>query len=208
MGKSDSRQDKNNPAHSAPSVPGGAPEASSAGKSLPAAKRSQRWLAMPQVWALAAMLLLAMMGMGIASAYQERGWLAWSFIVIIYGGISLWLDSKRAKSAGQPFWPRASRHIAHWLGIFIALKILFVVEQLEFISTVVVGDVALLLMGLTCYFAGVYLNGLFFVVALFLGVMAYVDAYFTEHLWLIMTFMAFVSIAAVGLVHARSASKG
>ena len=71
----------------------------------------------------------------------------------------------------------------------------------------VVGDVALLLMGLTCYLAGVYLNGLFFIVALFLGVMAYVDAYFTEHMWLILTFVAFASIATVGLVLARSTSK-
>lgn len=200
MWKSRSRQDIKNPAYSAHIVPGKPAETGTEG--------SRRWLAMPQVWLLAAMLLLAMAGMGIASAYEEYGWLAWSFIVILYGGFSLWLGSKRAKSSGQPFWPMASRHIAHWLGLFVALKILFVVEHMGFIDKVVIGDVALLLMGLTCYFAGMYLNGLFFIVALFLGVMACVDAYFTEHVWLIMTFVAFASTATVGLVLARSASKG
>ncbi len=187
MWKSRSRQDVKSPVDLAPSVPG---EFS------------------PQVWSLAVMLLLAMAGMAISSAYEEYGWLSWSFIVIVYGGLSLWLGSKRARSTGQPFWSMASRHIAHWLGLFVALKILFAVERLEFIDKIVVGDVALLLMGLTCYFAGVYLNGLFFIVALFLGVMAYVDAYFTEHMWLILAFVAFVSTATVGLVLARSAPKG
>ena len=113
MWKSRSRQDVRSPTESAPSVPG---QSSGAAGILPTQViKNPTVPAIPQVWSLATMLLLAMAGIAIASAYEENGWLAWSFIVIIYGSLSLWLDSKRAKQYGQPFWPMASRHIAHWL---------------------------------------------------------------------------------------------
>jgi hypothetical protein len=165
------------------------------------------WLK-PKVWLLALMLILAMIGMGIAqAAHANRGYLVWSLIVIIYGGISLWLGWRHTKAAGKPFWPAASQHLAHWLGLFLFLKVLFVLERLGFVNQVVVGDIDLLILGLGCYFAGVYLEAIFFVVALFLAAMAYVVAYFTENIWLILIFLALTVIIVVGVVHHISWSR-
>lgn len=203
MWKSRFSQDLNSksaPAHLVPSRSGESSGTGTTGNSPLGVRGLPGWLK-PKVWLLALMLVLAMIGMGIAQAYANRGYLVWSLIVIIYGGISLWLGWRHARAAGKPFWPAAGLHLAHWLGLFLFLKVLFVLELLGFIDKIVVGDVDLLLLGISCYFAGVHLEAIFLVVALFLAAMAYVDAYFTENVWLILTFLALAAVIVVGVVH-------
>ncbi len=160
----------------------------------------QKWLHVPELWMLAAMLILAMVGMGVAQAFEKRGWLVWSFIAIAYGGISLWFGWRRVAATGESFWPEASRHIFHWLGLFLGLKVMFALEAMGFLDRIVVSDVALLMLALTCYFAGLHLQWMFFIVALFVGVMAYLNASFIEDSWLGTAFTAVLAVGVIGLL--------
>jgi hypothetical protein len=165
-------------------------------------------LHVPELWLLSVMLLLAMMGMGVAQAFERRGWLVWSFITIAYGGISLWLAWRQVVSTGESFWPEASQHIFHWLGLFLGLKVMFALEAMGFLDRIVVSDVALLMLALTCYFAGVHLHWLFLIVALFAGLMAYLNASFTENMWLSTAFVAVLAVGVAGLLLKSRKSPG
>ena len=213
MWKSRFSQDLNSksaPAHLVPSRSSESSGAGTAGNSPLGTRGLPRWLK-PKVWLLAFMLVLALIGMGIAQAYANRGYLVWSLIVIIYGGISLWLGWRHAKAAGKPFWPAASLHLAHWFGLFLFLKVLFVLELLGFVNQIVVGNIDLLMLGLGCYFAGIHLEAIFLGVSLFLAAMVYVDAYLTENVWLILTliltFLALAAVIAVEVLHRSMKSK-
>lgn len=134
---------------------------------------------------LAVMIGLALAGMAVSSAYSTAGKWMWSGIVLIFGGICLYLSVANARAAKTPVLPVVVKNCLHWFGLFAVLKILLVLVGMEFVNEITAANMGILFIALTCYFAGVHFDWIFYLVAILLADIAYVNAYVTERLWLI-----------------------
>lgn len=175
----------------------------------PAAPAQQSWMSslglnrplLPQILLLAVLLGLAMLGMAIASRYEEKGWRAWLGIVVLYGLISIGLAWRHAKERKLPIWKMVIQQLLHWAGLAICLKVVFVLDEMGSIDRVVVGNFTILLLALSCFYAGLHFDWLFLVVALFLIEIAYLNGLASENMWIFMiiTFIVLVGGSAVAL---------
>lgn len=172
----------------------------SAASNVTPRKHILRRLLHPYVLYLAALLTLALIGMGVASSDGRQGRTTWLAITAGYAIVGILLGWHRSRETKEHVALLVVRSVVHWSGLLITLLVLFGIERLEFIPREDVADVMLLLLGMASFFAGVHLHWLYFVAAAFLGVMAYVDAYFTENIWIIGCMLAVFSVAAVGVL--------
>jgi hypothetical protein len=133
------------------------------------------------------MLVLALIGMGVTESREDGGWEYWIFLVLIYGLVSVVLAWRRAKRKGESAWRMIHKHVLHWIGALITLKILFLLEKTDIMSREAVSDVSVIILALSCYLAGVHLQWMFLLLGIFVGIMAITLAYTEQYIiWLIM----------------------
>jgi hypothetical protein len=154
----------------------------------------------PYVLYLAILLVLAMVGMGVATSDGRQGRVTWLVITAGYAVVGVLLGWHKSRQSKEHVATLIGRCILHWSGLLFTLIVLYAIERLAFIPREGVADVMLLLLGMASFFAGLHLHWLFFVAAAFLGIMAYVDAYFSENIWIIGCTLAVFSVAAVGIL--------
>lgn len=160
----------------------------------------QRALSLPQPWFLVVMLGLALAGMAVASAYEEKGRNTWIAIAVGYAAVGVAIGWPGARARRESVLALIARNIGHWAATAAGLAVLFAMERQEFIQKNETAAVAVLMLSLSCFLAGVHLNWLFFVAAVLLALLAYLDVRITEQLWLIVfTGIAFLA-AAVGFL--------
>jgi hypothetical protein len=77
------------------------------------------------------------------------------------------------------------RQAVHWLGLLIALWLLFYLYRIGFVEAEGAGVFAVLLLVLTTWHAGAHFDPVFIVISLALGVVAYVNAFVERYMILI-----------------------
>lgn len=154
----------------------------------------------PYVLYVAVLLVLAMVGMGVASSDGHQGRITWLVITAGYAVVGILLGWHKSRQSKEHVVTLIGRCILHWSGLLFTLVVLYAIERLSFIPREGVADVMLLLLGMASFFAGIHLHWLFFVAAAFLGIMAYVNAFFSENIWIIGCALALFCVAAVGIL--------
>ena len=165
-----------------------------------AAPREEGVVTLTRVGLVVLMLVIAMVGLAIAQAYANAGWVVWMVVVVIYALIGMWLSWKHAPAAHKPRFAQLRAHIYHWFGLLVMIKVLFILEQLEYVKGTTVSDMALMMLALTCYLAGIHLEPIMVVVGIFLAVMAFVAAYFNQYILIIMVPAGVVAVFVVSLL--------
>ncbi len=140
-----------------------------------------------QLIVFCALLILALIGMGVTESRQDGGWEYWIFLVVIYGLTSIVLTWRQAKHRGEPVWRMIREQVFHWVGVLITLKVLFLLERTDVMSREAISDVSVIILALACYLAGVHFQWIFLIVGIFVGIMAIALAYTEQYVvWLIM----------------------
>ncbi len=136
----------------------------------------------------AVMALLAMLGVGLSTAAGPRSGTAyvyWVCLVPLYGSLCVWSAYTRS-GGGQGFrMAMAWRQVWHWLGVGIALGLDYMIRGTGEESGMGAGMVALLVLALGCYLAGVHVEWPFIVVGALLSLTLVVVAEAEQYLWLI-----------------------
>jgi hypothetical protein len=114
------------------------------------------------------MLLLALLGVGLATTERSVARTYWITLVPVYG-LACVITAWRRAGPGSRFDTHAViRQVFHWLGIGVALALDFSIRGSGEETGAAAGLNALLLLALGCYLAGVHLDWLFVVVGMLL----------------------------------------
>jgi hypothetical protein len=159
-------------------------------------------------WKLAAavalcMVVLALLGVGLATTRPLLARNYWVALVPVYGLLCAYTAWRRSKGGER----LVLRQALHWLGIAGAVALDFYVRGTGVESQVATGLDALMLLALGCYLAGVHLDWSFVGVGLLLTLTLVVVAKANQYLWLLFVAGVLVLGAAAGVRWMRSRSE-
>lgn len=127
------------------------------------------------------MVVLALLGVGLATADVGFARDYWMALVPVYGLLCIFTAWKRARPGEQ----LVLRQLLHWAGIAGAVALDFSIRNTG-LETQVSGLNALLLLALGCFLAGVHLDWLFVPVGLLLTLTLFLVAKADQYLWLLL----------------------
>jgi hypothetical protein len=130
------------------------------------------------------MTLLALLGVGLATASKEVAPVYWISLVPIFGVLCMgtaWARTRHSGGGGIA----VTRQLLHWLGIGVALALEFLVRRSGEESSTAAGQNALLVLALGCYLAGVHLEWMFVIVGVLLTITLVIVSQAEQYVWLI-----------------------
>lgn len=142
------------------------------------------------------LLVLALVGMAVMQANEDRSWEVWMVLVAIYGIVCTLQTRQRLRLEGQPVRHMIRKQILHWGALLVAMQVLVFLERTDIIDRDAAADGSLLLLALACFLAGVHFEWMFIVIGIVLAVMVIVVAKTEQfEMWLI---MGAIALAAAG----------
>lgn len=148
-----------------------------------------------RAWIFFAMLVFALVGMGLTMSREDGGWEFWIFLLTFYSGVSVFWAWQRARRNSKPVWRMVRTQVFHWGCVLLTFGVLVLLERTDIISREATADVALLILALGCVLAGVHFEWMFLLVGFLLVVMAIALSFLEQSfVWIIMI----VVMAVVG----------
>ncbi|MGW8192999.1 MAG: hypothetical protein ACWGOX_01925 [Desulforhopalus sp.] len=139
-----------------------------------------------QLWLFCALLVLALVGMGLTQATKGGGARYWLILLWIYALASLVRAWLQARERDESIWSEIHLHFFHWLGALVTLYIIFLLERHDILSRDAASNVSLVLLALSSYLAGVHFERMFLFLGMVLAIMAVIGAFVEQYtLWLI-----------------------
>jgi hypothetical protein len=159
-------------------------------------------LAVPRPWRVAItvaviMVLLALLGVGLTTAGASSGTakVYWISMVPVFGILCIvtaYLNAGRGHFDASQIYKQA----LHWLGIGMAVSMDFFLLRTGEESGTGAGLVALLLLAVGCYTAGIQFHWLFILVGLLLGATLVIVTTAQQYTWLIFV----IGVATIALM--------
>ncbi len=153
---------------------------------------------------LCAMLLLALVGMGLSQATETGAWWYWLFVVVVYAALGLWRSTRKAKQHNRPVRSLIGRELSHWAILLAFLSIVFLLERREIISREASSDIALLLLAISCCQAGVHFDWLLMTLGIVLTIMVVAMASLEQYTVVLWIVMILVASGAAGIFYLNS----
>ena len=148
------------------------------------------------------LILLAGVGIGITTFSPQRGFSYWLAIVPLFGGVSAFLAYERARARGEsPAGPLRAQ-LFHWVGLLGAFQLVFLLKSAGQLEYDALGLVALTVLALTTFLAGVHTDWRLCLVGLLLGAVAAAGAYVQQVAWAV-GIPALLLLAVLGFVWLR-----
>jgi len=145
--------------------------------------------------AAAIMVVLALLGVGLATADVRFARDYWMALVPIYGLLCVFTAWKRERPGDR----LVLRQLLHWGAIAGAVALDFSIRSTGLETQVATGLNALMLLALGCFLAGVHLDWLFVPVGLLLTLTLVLVAKADQYLWLLLVASALPLAVWVGV---------
>jgi hypothetical protein len=118
------------------------------------------------------MIVLSFTGLIVTEIKQDGAWYYWRGLCIVFALLSislhLFLRAKESVSYFGTIW----QEVFHWLGLLFSVAIISVMVEVGIIGRFVSSIAVLLLLALTTFLAGIYMDITFVFVGVFLGLFA------------------------------------
>ncbi|HEX2579783.1 MAG TPA: hypothetical protein VHK67_05225 [Rhabdochlamydiaceae bacterium] len=140
------------------------------------------------------MLALAFFGMVVTQIEALGGWDYWKWMVPVYAILALWL-SWYVKRKQQTVSPITIWHeVLHWLGLIGTIFLVSDLVHLGTISRFIAGLFHLILISLAVFLAGIYIESIFLLIGIVLGIFAFLTAMLVQYMY---AFLIPVAVAGV-----------
>jgi len=136
------------------------------------------------IWAVAVLLLLAALGIGITDFSTRYGSWYWTLMVPVFGLTSLLSGMARAQDEGRSVTAELRRQLLHWGATFVVVQIVFLLEAQGRFNNADTGLAALMALALATFLAGVHGDWRFMLVGILLAVATAGAAFVEQFLWL------------------------
>jgi hypothetical protein len=152
------------------------------------------------------MIILGFIGVIITDIAKGGAWKYWEFLCVVYALISLLLSwhvkRRKWKTSVLTIW----HELAHWMGLIGALFIVSYFVEIGLVSRFIASLLALLLLTLATYLAGVYIETTLIFVSVILGIFALGIAFTAQSLYTILLPLT-ITVAGILVVYIYRAHK-
>jgi len=177
---------------SVPPSPSRRPGADSAGETS-----TEQWIHQGEVLVVV-MLLLAGAGIAVTTFSPQRGFHYWAAMMPLFGGVSAYLAWSHARARHENTGTVLRQQLLHWLGALGALQLVFLLKTSGQVEFAALGLGALIVLALSTFLAGVYVDWRLCVVGVLLGGIALVGSFMQQFLWAAL--IPGVAVLGVGIV--------
>jgi hypothetical protein len=139
--------------------------------------------------------VLVMIGLFLTNVNHLHARYYWSAMFPIFGIVSLWHELLGPNHLEGPMSRRILHEALHWLGPIAAVKIIFLQLARGQMDADAVALVTLVILAVTCFMAGVYLDRSFYWVSAALAFAAVIATEVEAYLWM----LAAIAFAASAL---------
>jgi len=136
------------------------------------------------VWAVALLLLLASLGIGVTDFSTRYGFWYWTLMVPVFGLVSLLSATAKAHDDGRSVPVELKNQLLHWGGAFVAVQIVFILEAQGRFNNADTGLAALMALALASFLAGVHGDWRFMLVGVLLATATAGAAFVEQFLWM------------------------
>jgi uncharacterized membrane protein HdeD (DUF308 family) len=155
---------------------------------------------------LIVLILLSIIGISIVDYFPEYSRHYWLAMVLVFAGACLILEWSRARGKGQKWTTIVKTQLLLWVGLLLAVQIVFLLQRTRGLNNENTGLIILLLLALTTFFAGVNLGWRLLLVGIFLGLALVGAVYLEQFAWMFIV-VALVVVAIVLLLKYYSGKK-
>ncbi len=146
----------------------------------------------------AAMLLMALIGLILIDVSPQWAWSYWRIMIVLYTLLSLWL-SWHLRQKGLRFESITLWHeLAHWIALIFAVSLVTVLVDVGILSRMQAGLMVLILLALTLFLAGIYIDRCFVFIGIAIGAFVIVSDLLEAYLSVVMVpilILAFIILA-------------
>jgi hypothetical protein len=133
---------------------------------------------------LIVLILLSIIGIGITDFSPADSHRYWFVMVPVFAVACLILEWSRARGKGQKWTTILRSQLLLWLGLLVAVRLVYLLLQAGRLDNENTGLIILLLLALTTFFAGIHLGWRLLIVGIFLGVALIAATYLEEFVWI------------------------
>jgi hypothetical protein len=162
---------------------------------LSSGRRFEFWRPAFDVTAGAVMLVLAFIGIAASDVSGGGSQTYWSGLAIVFGLICIALDWMH-ESPGTPWVRPVARTALHWLGVLIALELVYLFIGTGRLTNADTGLLNGTILALGTFTSGVHSNWRLVVIGAALGLGTAAVAYVEQYLWILFA----LALLALGLI--------
>jgi hypothetical protein len=145
------------------------------------------------------LIALSIIGIGITDFSPADSYKYWVAMVPIFCGACLILEWSRVRGKGYKWTTILRTQLLHWVGLLVAVRLVFEMLHKGRLDNENTGLVILLLLALSIFLAGIHLGWRLCLVGGFLGLALVAATYLEEYVW-ILVIIAAVILAIVFLL--------
>ena len=149
------------------------------------------------------LILLSIIGIGIVDYFPQYSRHYWFAMVMVFAVACLILEWSRARSKGQKWTIIAKTQLLLWVGLLLAVQIVFLLQRTRGLNNENTGLIILLLLALTTFFAGINLGWRLLIVGIFLGVALIGAVFLDQFAWMFLIIAILVVAIFLLLKHYR-----
>jgi hypothetical protein len=131
------------------------------------------------------LLVLSFIGMIITDFIPEFALTYWSIMIPVFALLCLWMSwidyHDKRKFEGITLW----HELLHWIATLVAVYMVAVFVRAGFMSNVIAGLFVLMLLALSIFIAGIYIDFTFILIGILLGLFAVATVLFFKYLFII-----------------------
>jgi uncharacterized membrane protein HdeD (DUF308 family) len=150
---------------------------------------------------LIVLMLLSIIGIGIVDYFPEYSRHYWFAMVIVFAVACLILEWSRARGKGQKWTNIIKTQLLLWVGLLLAVQIVFLLQHTRGLNNENTGLIILLLLALTTFFAGINLGWRLLIVGIFQGVALIGAVYLDQFAWMFLIIAIVVGAIFLLLKH-------
>jgi hypothetical protein len=132
------------------------------------------------------LILLSIIGIGITDFSPADSYKYWVAMVPIFCGACLILEWSHARGKGAKWSTMLRTQLLHWIGLLVAVRLVFEMLHKGRLDNENTGLVILLLLALSTFIAGIHLGWRLCLVGGFLGAALVAATYLEEYVWLLL----------------------
>jgi hypothetical protein len=141
------------------------------------------------------MCVLVMLGLFLTNVNHLWARFYWSAMFPIFGIVSLGHDLLGPDFQPEKVWTRIFQQVLHWLGPIVAVRIVFLQLARGQMDADAVALMTLLILAVTCFMAGVYIERSFYWISAVLALAAVVGTEIEAYIWM----LAVIAIFAIAI---------
>ena len=164
---------------------GNAESFASQNSASPSPKKTPKTIRKDEI-VLLVLLIFSGIGVALTDFNPVRGFWFWVAMGPLFWGGSVFMEWSKVKAAGGSRMKMIWVQVIHWLGFLSAIYLVFLFNDTGRLNSADFGLVALLILALSAFLAGVHGNWRIAMVGIFLGIAAAGAALLEEYLWLIL----------------------